>query len=137
MLWKTKNRKLATISISDVIDPPLPATACVLSSVPQHATLREQVRSGTLPFLLFRRNVSMLCLFCCDAADEMLTCFFLCCILFERDPAVSDAGADIREIKSTMWPCALDVRRSCLHNIRRTFSVSGIPFFFFVILHID
>ena len=35
-------------------------------------------------------------MFCCDAADEMLTCYLLPCILFERDPAVSDVGARLR-----------------------------------------
>ena len=53
LLWKGQptqaNRKLATISTYDPVDPTLPATACVRTSFPQASTVQSKFHSGTLP----------------------------------------------------------------------------------------
>ena len=73
-------------------------------------------------------KVSMWCLFCCDAAEETQTCYLPLRILFERDPAVLDAGAPLRccrisrkmvrpELVINIWLCAPDFCQFffCLH----------------------
>ena len=103
---------------------PLPATARVFAhfGLPT-ATLHTKVQACVTAAA---EKVSTCCLFCCGVADEMLTCHFILCILFEGD---ASPGSDIDglclisrkmvclALVSDMWPCALDVCRTFVHNI--------------------
>ena len=61
----------------------------------------EQVLVGDTPTCNTAEQVSTWCLYCCDVIDQMLTCYLVLVILFERDPAVSDVGAHLLVQTST------------------------------------
>ena len=68
------NCKSATISTSDLVDPPLPATVCVRTFGSQNCDSAERFRSGTLPPCSTAEKVFSWCLVSCEAVDEVLRC---------------------------------------------------------------
>ena len=68
-----------------------------------------------------RKSIDVVFFFCCEAADEMLTCSLLLGTLFEREPAVSDAGAHLW-LRRPLPTCAINGSlRACeAHGAVRT-----------------